>query len=62
MTSFELFRSLKFNKNLDLIYIFIVFSPKIDYVRQVTSFHAKKKRIFASNYGIIKNIKIKLCK
>ena len=32
MTSFELFRSLKFNKNLDFIYIFIIFSPKIDYV------------------------------
>ena len=42
MTSFELFRLLKFNKNLYFIYIFILFSPKIDYVRQVTAFHAKK--------------------
>ena len=41
MTSFQLFRLLKFNKNLDFIYIFILFSPKIDYVLQVTSFHAK---------------------
>ena len=32
MTSFELFRLLKFNKNLDFLNIFILFSPKIDYV------------------------------
>ena len=41
MTSFELFRLLKFNKYLYFIYIFILFSPKIDFVWQVTSFHAK---------------------
>ena len=58
MTSFELFRLLKFHKNLYFIYLF---SPKIDYVRQVTSFRAKN-RIFASNYGITTHIKIKLCK
>ena len=28
MTSFELFRLLKVNKNLNFIYIFILFSPK----------------------------------
>ena len=41
MMSFELFRLLKFNKNLYNIYIFILFPPKIDSVVQVTSFHAK---------------------
>ena len=56
MTSFELFRLLKFNKNLYFKYIFILFSPKIDYVCQVTSFHAKKM-YFASNYSIITYMK-----
>ena len=41
MTSFELFRLLKFNKNLYNIYIFILFPTKIDKVVQVTPFHAK---------------------
>ena len=56
MTSFDSFRLLKFNKNLDFIYIFILFC--------VTSYIISSKKIvfFASNYGIITNIKIKLCK
>ena len=43
-------------------YFFLLKSPKIDAVLQVTSFHAKKLYFFASNYGIVTDIEIKLCK
>ena len=32
MTSFELFKLLKFEKNLHFIYIFILFSPEMYYM------------------------------
>ena len=63
MTSFELFRILKFKKNLYFIYIFIIFLLK--YIMG-DKLHLFMKNIqikyFASNYGIITGIKIKLCK
>ena len=61
MTSFELFRLLKFDKNLYFIYIFILFAPKIDYCDKLHHF-MQKNQIVASNYGVITDIKIKLCK
>ena len=48
-------------KNISIFIYFLYFSPKIDWVWQVTSFH-KKLKYFASDYGIITGIKIKLCK
>ena len=61
MTSFELFRLLKFNKNLYFVYIFILFSAKM--IKCDKLHHIMQKIIcFASNYSIITDIKIKLCK
>ena len=60
MTSFELFRLLKFNKNLYFIYIFILFSPRLIVTSYIIS--CKKNVFFASNNGIITDIQIKLCK
>ena len=62
MTSFELFRLLKFNKkSIFYIYFHTFFSLNR---LSVTSYIISCKRIifFASNYGIITDIKIKLCK
>ena len=61
MTSFELFRLLKFHKNLYFIHMSILFSPKIDKCDKLHHF-MQKIIFFASNYGIITDIKIKLCK
>ena len=62
MTSFELFRLLKFNKNLYFIYIFTLFSPNIDFKCDKLHHFMQKFIFLASNYGIITGIKIKLCK
>ena len=62
MTSFELFRLSKFNKNLYFIHMFILFSPKIDKCDKLQHFMQKNHIFFASNYGILTDIKIKLCK
>ena len=61
MTSFELFKLLKLNKNLHFIYIFILFSPKIDKCDKLHHF-VQKIIFFSSNYGIITDIKIELYK
>ena len=45
MTSFELFRLLKFKKYLYFIYICILFSSEIYYVCQDASFGGKKSNI-----------------
>ena len=60
MTSFELFRLLEFNKNLYFIYSYFFLLRQI---KCVELHHFMKKIIyFASIYGRISDIKIKLCK
>ena len=54
MTSFELFRLLKFKQKLYFICIFIL-GDKLHLFIKIFKY-------FASNYGIITGIKIKLCK
>ena len=46
MTSFELFRLLKLNKNLYFKYIFVIFSPKTDKCDKLHHFMQKKNIIF----------------
>ena len=61
MTSFELFRLLKFNKNLYFIYFSYFFLLK--YIKCDKLHHfMQKNNIFTQNYGIITDDKIKLCK
>ena len=61
MTSFELFRLLKF-KNIYIIYISLYFFL-LKYIICDKTHHFMKKIIyFASNYGKITGIIIKLCK
>ena len=60
MTSFELFRLLKFNKNLYFIYFFHIFFL-LKWLKCDKLHHYMKNIIyFASNYGIRTAIKIKL--
>ena len=61
MTSFELFRLLKFRKYLYYIYILYFFLLKCIMCDKKHHFMIKIK-YFASNYGIITGIIIKLCK
>ena len=64
MTSFELFRLLKL-KNISL-YIYILFSPKIDWVWQVTSFREKNQivciKLLYNNWYQNKIVQVKLQK
>ena len=63
MTSFELFKLLKFKKNLHFTYIFILFLLKYNLCDKLLHFMKKKnKQYLVSNYGIIPGFKIKLCK
>ena len=59
MTSFELFRKLKFIKNLYFKYIFIIFCLKINKCDKLHHF-MQKIIFFASNNGIITDIKPEL--
>ena len=61
MTSYELFRLLKFKEYLYFIYIFILFLLKYSVCDKTHQFE-KKINNFASNYGIITSSIIKLCK
>ena len=61
MTSFELFKLLKF-KNICFIYIFLNFFL-LKYIMCDKLHHfMKKNQYLASNYGIIIGFKIELCK
>ena len=63
MTSFESFRILNLKKNISiLLYIFILFFLLKQFECDKLHHFMKKSKQFASNYGIITGIKIKLCK
>ena len=61
MTSFELFKLLKFEKKSTSHIYFYTFSPEIYYMWQVTSIH-EKNQIFCIIIGIKTSAIIKLCK
>ena len=62
MTSFELFKLFKFKKKMYISYIFLYFFlPKYIICDKLQQF-MKKIIYFASNYGIITCVIIKVCK
>ena len=64
MTSFELFELLKFNfKKIYILYIYFYALFLLNNIMRGKLHHFMKHfEYFASNYGIITGIKIKLCK
>ena len=62
MTSFELFRLLKI-KNIYILYIYILYFFLLKCIMcDKTHLFMEEIKCFASNYGIITGIIIKLCK
>ena len=62
MMSFELFRLLKVKKSISYVHFSTFFLLKYIIGDKLHHFMRKKVKYFASNYGIITALKIKLCK
>ena len=62
MTSFELLKLLKFEKKSTFQIYFYTFSPEISITCDKLHQFMKKVKYFASNYGIITSVIVKLCK